>query len=107
MGEAGAEMVAGAVQENLGLVFEPAKRAGMDDPRPVALELGAIIVARLGIFPAAGLAGFLGERSQELRLVALHIFARFPTFPRSRGRPRIIAHTGRLLAAAAGLRVRS
>ena len=48
MGQSRPQMVAGAVQKNLRLVFEPAKRARMNDPRAVALKFGAIGVARSG-----------------------------------------------------------
>ncbi len=45
-----AKMIAGPVQENLRLIFQPAKRPRMDDPRAIALKLRAVIVTRLDIF---------------------------------------------------------
>ena len=41
MGQAGAEMIALMIDEDLGLVLEPAEGRGMDDPVPVALEFAA------------------------------------------------------------------
>jgi hypothetical protein len=41
MGQAGAVMVAGRGEEDLGLVLEPPEGLGMDDPVPVALKGGA------------------------------------------------------------------
>jgi len=46
-------MIAGSVQENLRLIFETPKGAGMNDPRPIALEFRPIGVARFRIFAAA------------------------------------------------------
>ena len=53
VGQSGAQMVARPVEENLCLVFQPAKSARMNDARAIALELGAIGVTRLGKLPAA------------------------------------------------------
>ena len=41
VGQAGAQMIAGAVEEDLGLVFQAAEGAGMDDAVAVALVFGA------------------------------------------------------------------
>ena len=51
-----AQMIAGPIEENLRLVFEPAKGPRMNDPRAIALKLRAIGVARLRIFSAPGFA---------------------------------------------------
>ncbi len=48
VGHPGPVMVAGAVEEDLGLVFEPAEGAAVDDPVAVALEDGAEGVLVLG-----------------------------------------------------------
>jgi hypothetical protein len=72
------QMVAGAVEKNLRLIFQPAKRARVNDPRPIALELGPIIVSFLRVLPAAGFAGLLGGRRQDARFVLFHLFAAFP-----------------------------
>ena len=62
----GAKVVAGAVEENLRLVFEPAERAGMNDPVAVALVMCAPFGWRLGIFAPAGIAAELGVRREDL-----------------------------------------
>ena len=49
-----AQMVAGAVEENLRLVFQTTKGSRMNDASPIALEFGSISVRRLGKSPAAG-----------------------------------------------------
>lgn len=41
VGEAGAEMIAGAIEEDLGFVFEAAEGAGMDDAIAITLVMGA------------------------------------------------------------------
>src|SRR6266567_3746499 len=71
-------MVAGAVQKNLCLVFEPPKCARMNDPRAVALKLGPIGVALLSIFSAARVARFLRERRERGAFGRFHFLARFP-----------------------------
>src|ERR1041384_1838848 len=71
-------MIAGAVEENLRLVFEPAKGARVDDPRAVAMKFGSIIVAFLRIFPPSGFAGFLRERRKRRALGLFHLLARSP-----------------------------
>ena len=52
VGQPGAEMIALVIDEDLGLVLEPAEGGGMDDPVAVALELAAGRRRRLGIEPA-------------------------------------------------------
>ena len=53
VGQARAEVVALVIDEDLGLVFEPAERGGMDDAVAVALEAGAGAAFRLGVEAAA------------------------------------------------------
>jgi hypothetical protein len=53
VGQPGAKVVAGAVEENLSFVFETAKSAGMDHPVTVALVLGAPLRRGFGVFAAA------------------------------------------------------
>src|SRR5574340_1197359 len=48
VGQASAEQVALVVHEHLGLVFEAAERAGMDDAVAVALEFAAAVRRGLG-----------------------------------------------------------
>ncbi len=62
VGEAGAEVVAGAVEEDLGFVFEAAEGAGVDDAVAVALEMGAPVGGVFGVLAAAGLVAELGVR---------------------------------------------
>src|SRR5438067_6518999 len=79
-----AEMIAGPVQENLRLIFQPPKRSRVNDPGAVALKLRAIIVTRLGIFSPARIAGFLREGSERVPLGRFHLLARFPGNARNR-----------------------
>src|SRR6185503_12620700 len=62
MSQPGPQMIAGAIQENLRLIFQSPKRARVDDARPVPLKFGPERVARLGVLPPSGFAGFLSER---------------------------------------------
>src|SRR5216110_2718039 len=94
MSEPRPQMIAGPVQENLGLIFQAAKGPRMNDPRPVALELRPEDVPRLGIFSAARFAGLLGKGRQDADLVGLHLLPRFPGLPRAHGVGRIVGHTG-------------
>ena len=71
MGQPGAQMVAGSVEENLGLVLEPAKSARMNDASAVPLKLGPIGMTRFRILPAPGITRFLGKRGQDLDVPSL------------------------------------
>ncbi len=51
-----AEVIAGAVEKNLGLVFEPAEGAGMNDAVAVALVMRAPFGRRLRMLAPAGVA---------------------------------------------------
>ena len=73
-----AQMVAGAVEKNLRLVFEAAEGARMDDAVAVALKFGAIGVTRFTVQPAARFARFLSNRRERYTLPFLHLFARLP-----------------------------
>src|SRR6476646_8955923 len=55
VGEPRAQMIAGAVEENLGLVLETTKRARVNNPSTIALEFGLIGVGWLRKLSAAGL----------------------------------------------------
>ncbi len=55
VGQPVAEMVGVAAGENLGLGFQPAKGARVDDAVAVALKIVAIGMLGLGIAPSAGL----------------------------------------------------
>jgi hypothetical protein len=73
-------MIAGSVEKDLGLVFQPAKRPGMNDPRPITLEFRPISVTLLGISSPARVAGFLGKWREPSALGRFHLFPRLPTF---------------------------
>jgi hypothetical protein len=60
VGEAGAEVVTGAVEEDLGFGFEPTEGAGVDDAGAVALEVGAPRVREFRVGAADGLTAELG-----------------------------------------------
>ena len=60
VGQAGAKMIALVGDENLGLVLQPAKGGGMDDPVAIALERRAGAAGGLGIEAAAGFLGLHG-----------------------------------------------
>jgi hypothetical protein len=49
----------------------------MNDPRLVTLELGAIRMARLQIFPPARVAGLFRKRRKHSALTDFHFFACF------------------------------
>src|SRR6202022_174387 len=81
MGQPRPQMIAGAVQETLGFVLKPAKCARVNDASAVALKLGPISMALLGIFASARVARSLRERREDGALGRLHFLARFPTVP--------------------------
>ena len=78
MRQAGAQMIASPVKENLGLIFHAAEGAGMNDPGAIALKLGPISMARLGVFAAARFTRFLCKRREDGALCRLHLLPRFP-----------------------------
>ena len=78
MRQARAQMVAGAVEKNLRLVFQAAERARMNDARTIALKFGAIGVTRLRVLPPARFARFLSNGRERCALPLLHLFARLP-----------------------------
>lgn len=79
MGQPRPQMIAGAVQKNLRLVFKPAKRTRVNDSSAVALKLGPVGMALLGIFSAARVPRFLREWRKGSALGRLHFLACFPT----------------------------
>src|SRR5437588_9027733 len=76
MRQARAQMIAGPVEENLRLIFEPAKRTRMNDPRTIALKFHPIRMRRLRIFSSARIARFLGKWRQRETFGRLHFLAR-------------------------------
>ena len=67
VGQAGAVVVALVVDEDLGLVFQLAESAGMDDAVAVALKDGTGRALRFGLEPATGMLRHGGERSHPCR----------------------------------------
>ena len=74
MGEAGPVVVAGGSDKDLGLVHQPAKALGVEDPVAVALERGSQVALRLWRGPLRPAARRAGGRQQLL-------LARFQAFP--------------------------
>jgi hypothetical protein len=77
MCQAGAQVISGAIQKDLGLILHPAKRARMNDPCPVALEFSAKRMARLRILPAARVAGLFRKRRKHSAFTGFHFLACF------------------------------
>src|SRR5439155_26468921 len=73
MRQAGAQMIASSVKKNLGLVFHAAERARMNNTSAIALKLGAISVARLGVFAPARITVSLCKRCEHGSLCRLHL----------------------------------
>src|SRR5438067_10909287 len=78
MRQARAQMVAGAVEKNLRLVFKAAERARMDDAGAIPLKFGAIGVTRFTMLSSARFARFLSNGRKHCALPFLHLFARLP-----------------------------
>ena len=78
MRQARAQMVAGAVEKHLRLIFEAAERARMNNTRTIPLKFGAIRVTRLSVLPPARFARFLRDGRERCALPLLHLFARLP-----------------------------
>lgn|SRR5205085_10564272 len=85
-------MIARAVQEYLGLVFQSSEGSRMNNARPVTLEFRSEGVARLGVFPAARVTRFLSERRQDTGFVRLHLFPPLPALRRIRAGWQIVRH---------------
>ena len=66
--QARAQMIAGAVEKNLGFVFEPAEGARMDDAVAVALVLGAPFGRRFLVLSPARIGAELRVGRQDLAL---------------------------------------
>src|SRR5262245_7396030 len=78
MCQARAQVVAGAVEKNLRLVFQAAERARMNDARTIALKFGAIGVTRFTVLSPPRVPRFLSNASERRALPLLHLFARLP-----------------------------
>src|SRR5213592_2110256 len=84
MRQARAQMIARSVQENLGLVFQPAEGTGVNDPCSITLKFHAISMTWLRKFSATRIAGFLRERCEHAPLIGLHLLAACPDYGRNR-----------------------
>jgi hypothetical protein len=74
VGEAGADVVPGAVERDLGFVLQGAEGGAVDDPFAVPLEFGAEIVGALGMSPAEAFLAAAGVGSKERDLFLFKIF---------------------------------
>lgn len=77
VGQSRAVVVAGTVEEDLGLAVEAAEGGGVNDPGPIALEGGAVGVLALGVSPTKRVGGEDGVRREEDALVGFNLFAGF------------------------------
>ena len=75
VGQSCAVMVAGAIEEDLGFVFETAKGSRMDDAGDIALVFATPAVRRLRVEASARGRRFLGERCESPVFVTLDVFA--------------------------------
>ena len=73
--EARAEVIAGTIQENLRLVLQPSKGAGMDDARAVALIGSPVGMLRLRVLATCRGGAELGIRCERLLLALLKLLA--------------------------------
>ncbi len=73
VGQAGAEVVAFVVDEDLGLVFQAPEGRGVQDPVPVALERGAVLrlVVQIGASLRVPAAHAIGRQALILDLLQL------------------------------------
>src|SRR5438067_4468213 len=92
MRQARAQMIAGPIQENLSLVFQPAEGTGVNDPCSITLKFHAISMTWLRKFSATRIAGFLRERCEHASLIGLHLLTTFPAAARNRSRRESRAH---------------
>ena len=67
MRQAGAQMVAGAVEKNLRLVFQAAERARMNDARTIPLKFGAIGVTRFTSAAGRAIRPIFEQQTRALR----------------------------------------
>src|SRR5436305_14154860 len=76
MGEPGAQMIARAIEENLGLVLQAAESPGMNHPIPIPLVMGAPFGRIFAVLAASRLGAELRKRSKELTLPLLQLLTR-------------------------------
>jgi len=75
VGEAGTNVVAGAVERDLGFVFEATKSGTVNDAFAVPLKFGAEVVRFFGVFAAEAFAAFGGEGGEKEGFFFLPVFA--------------------------------
>lgn len=75
MGEAGTDVIAGAVEWDLGFVLEATKSGAVNDAFAVSLEFGAKVVRFFGVFAAEAFATFGGEGGEKKGFLFLPVFA--------------------------------
>jgi len=75
VGEAGTNVVAGAVEWDLGFVFEATKSGAVNDAFAVSLKFGTEVVRFFGVFAAEAFAAFGGEGGEKKRFFFLPVFA--------------------------------
>ncbi len=75
MGEASTDVVAGAVEWDLGFVFEATKSGAVNDAFAVSLKFGAEVMRFFGVFAAEAFAAFGGEGGEKKGFLFLPVFA--------------------------------
>src|SRR5205809_1784350 len=94
MRQARAQMIAGPIQENLGLILQPTEGTGVNDPCSITLKFHAISMTCLRKFSATRIARFLREWCEHASLIGLHLLTTFPAAARNRSRREFRAHIG-------------
>jgi hypothetical protein len=74
MGEASTDVVAGAVEWDLGFVFEATKSGAVNDAFAVSLKFGAEVMRFFGVFAAEAFATFGGEGGEKKGFLFLPVF---------------------------------
>jgi hypothetical protein len=75
VGEAGTDVIAGAVEWDLGFVFEATKSGAVNDAFAVSLKFGAEVVRFFGVFAAEAFATFGSEGGKKKGFFFLPVFA--------------------------------
>ena len=75
MGEASPDVVAGAIEWDLCLIFEATESGAVNDAFAVSLKFGAEVVGFFRVFATEAFATFRGERRKKEGFFFLPIFA--------------------------------
>jgi len=75
VGQAGTDVIAGAVERDLGFVFEATKSGTVNDAFAVSLKFGAEVVRFFRVFAAEAFAAFGGEGGEKKGFLFLPVFA--------------------------------